>query len=113
MGGRCGRGGSVTIDPGTADQRSIRPLSDGTVVRRGQVIRFETAGGGGWGHPFDRPVPLVERDVQFGFVTAESAAADYGVVIDAVTGVADLRATAIRRAERPAGGLFHRGSYFD
>ena len=33
---------------------SCARLSDGTIVRRGDVVRIETGGGGGWGHPFDR-----------------------------------------------------------
>ena len=112
-GGLSGRGGSVTIDPGGPAERSVPPLSDGTVVRRGEVIRFETAGGGGWGHPFDRDAVLVERDVRYGFVTAASAAADYGVILDPVTGGVDIEATSARRTDRPPSGPFHRGSYFD
>jgi len=42
-----------------------------------------TAGGGGYGDPRERPVELVQRDVLRGFVSHDSARADYGVVFDA------------------------------
>ena len=112
-GGMAGRGGAVTVNPGGPDARSIAPLSDGTAVRRGDLIRFETAGGGGWGHPFDRPAELVERDVRYGFVSVESARKDYGVVLDPETHDLDVAATARRRRRRPVTKLFHRGTYFD
>ena len=35
-------------------ERALKPLSDGNVLKAGDVIRLETGGGGGWGHPFDR-----------------------------------------------------------
>ena len=44
-----------------------------------------TAGGGGWGNPFDRDPELVRQDVIEGYVSIESAARDYGVVIDPQT----------------------------
>ena len=88
-------------------------MSDGNVLRRGDVLRLDTSGGGGWGNPLDRPVELVRRDVMGGFVSAESARADYGVVIDAVTGVVDVAASERLRAEmRGPVRMFHRGDYF-
>ena len=45
------------------------PLSDGNVLRRGDVVRIETGGGGGWGHPFDREPERVLADVLGGFVS--------------------------------------------
>jgi N-methylhydantoinase B len=43
---------------------------------------MSTGGGGGYGDPKDRPVNLVERDVVRGFVSRESARADYNVIFD-------------------------------
>ena len=40
---------------------------------------------GGWGIPFDRDPALVRQDVIEGYVSIESAARDYGVVIDPQT----------------------------
>jgi N-methylhydantoinase B len=113
-GGLAGRGGGVVLNPGRADQRSLRPVSDGTVMKAGDTLQFATPGGGGWGHPFDRPPHLVESDVRDGFVSIESALEDYGVMIDRRTLRVDTAATVDRRgACRRPGGLFHRGDYFD
>jgi N-methylhydantoinase B len=105
-GGMNGGSGRATVN-GTA----IAPLSDGNMLKKGDVFRIETGGGGGWGHPFDRPAEDVLADVQGGFVSAEAAARDYGVVIDGTA--IDLAATEACRAARPAPGLFHRREYRD
>ena len=46
--------GRVVVNPGTASERDLEPFSDGNVLVRGDVIRLDTGGGGGWGHPYDR-----------------------------------------------------------
>ncbi len=45
-------------------------------------LRLEMAGGGGWGHPFERDAELVAEDVRNGVVTAASARDLYGVALD-------------------------------
>ena len=52
-------------------------------LQAGDRVRMATAGGGGYGDPRERPVELVQRDVLRGFVSHDSARADYGVVFDA------------------------------
>jgi N-methylhydantoinase B len=59
-----------------------------------------TAGGGGWGDPFHRDPNLVRQDVLDGYVTIESAARDYGVVIDPQTLEIDIAATETSRLPR-------------
>ncbi len=73
-GGQNGRGGRCVINPGRADERELEPLSDGTILKRGDIMRIETGGGGGWGHPFDREAALVLADVRGGFVSAQERA---------------------------------------
>ena len=51
------------VNPGTNHERVLAPLSDGNVLKRGDVLRIETGGGGGHGHPFDRPPEMVAEDV--------------------------------------------------
>jgi N-methylhydantoinase B len=51
-------------------------------LQAGDRVRMSTGGGGGYGHPKERPAELVQRDVIRGFVSIESAHDDYGVVID-------------------------------
>jgi N-methylhydantoinase B len=89
----------------------LPPLSDGNVLRRGDVVRIETGGGGGWGHPFDREPERVLADVLGGFVSRASAERDYGVVLSANGRAIDAEATRERRMSRPATKLFHRHDY--
>jgi N-methylhydantoinase B len=51
------------------------------------------SGGGGFGSPYERASELVARDVREGYVSLESAARDYRVVIDRATGEVDEDAT--------------------
>ncbi len=111
QGGMNGGSGRAVLNPGTAAEQLLAPLSDGTMLRRGDVFRIETGGGGGWGHPFDRAAADVLADVQGGFVSEAAALRDYGVVI--AGGAVDAAATVARRADRPASGLFHRRGYAD
>jgi N-methylhydantoinase B len=68
------------------------------LVPVGTAAVIATAGGGGWGDPFGRGPELVQRDVVDGYVTVESAARDYGVVLDPQTHEIDAAATeALRR----------------
>jgi N-methylhydantoinase B len=111
-GGKQGGAGSCVINPGRNSERAVAPISDGTVLRCGDIVRIETGGGGGYGHPFDREPERVVADVRGGFVSAASAAEDYGVVLTADLAV-DEAATRRRRESRPPVGLFHRGIYRD
>lgn len=57
-----------------------------TFCEGGDVLEFYSAGGGGYGHPFDRDPLDVEKDVAHGYVSIEKAREIYGVVIDPETG---------------------------
>jgi N-methylhydantoinase B len=61
-------------------------------------MSFRTAGGGGYGPPEDREVERVAADVVEGYVSAEAAARDYGMVVGA-DGFVDIDAS---RAAREA-----------
>jgi len=50
-------------------------------IRRGQRVRLETPGGGGFGDPMTRASERVARDFSFGYVSREAARRDYGVVL--------------------------------
>jgi N-methylhydantoinase B len=74
FGGGPGGANVVRKDPtGAVDPKARSEL------RPGEVIEFRTAGGGGYGPPSDRDRALVERDLDFGYVTPEAARSDYGV----------------------------------
>jgi N-methylhydantoinase B len=50
----------------------------GIKLKRGQKVRLETPGGGGYGDPAERDRAAIERDVALGFVSEEAAERDYG-----------------------------------
>jgi N-methylhydantoinase B len=112
-GGQCGRSGRLLLNPGRPGERLLPPLGDGTHLHRGDVIRIETTGGGGWGHPFDREAAQVQADVLGGFVSAERALTDYGVALSADGRRLDEAETARLRSDRFPTKLFHRGEYRD
>jgi N-methylhydantoinase B len=74
-----------------------------THCQRGDVIEFYSAGGGGYGHPFEREPAAVETDVICGYVSIERAREDYGVIIEPETLKVDLAATIRLRAEKGIG----------
>ena len=71
-------------------------------IAPGQVICHTTAGGGGFGDPFERPADRVLDDVRNGKVSVEAAARDYGVAITGTPPAVDSDATAARRSREPA-----------
>jgi N-methylhydantoinase B len=71
--------------------RPIRPKGRQTVPPR-DAIRLELPGGGGVGDPLTRDPQRVLDDVLDGFITAQEAWRDYGVVVDA-SGRLDTAAT--------------------
>jgi N-methylhydantoinase B len=70
---------------------------DRVKVRKGDLLHFQTWGGGGWGDPLKRPSALVAADVDRGLVTREGARR-YGVVLDENLRV-EVQATQILRDE--------------
>jgi N-methylhydantoinase B len=50
----------------------------GLKLRRGERLRLETPGGGGYGPPEERDMRAIERDLALGYVTAEAVQRDYG-----------------------------------
>ena len=114
-GGINGGSGRAMVNPGRPDERALDPLSDGNELKRGDLLRLETGGGGGWGHPFDRETERVLADVRGGFVSQAVAEEHYGVLLTSDGLVVDEAATqSFRAGNRPAvDGLFHRHTYRD
>jgi N-methylhydantoinase B len=79
-------------------EEAFRPVS---VVRHmvpaGTAAVIATAGGGGWGDPFQRDPERVRQDVRDGYVSIGAAARDYGVAIDPETFEVDRAKTAALR----------------
>jgi N-methylhydantoinase B len=64
----------------------------------GTEVLYMTAGGGGWGEPFERDPARVLRDVREGYVSADKARELYGVVLGAEESEVDAAATRTLRA---------------
>jgi N-methylhydantoinase B len=80
----------------TAEGERHPPMASkmvGVRLAQGRRLRIESPGGGGYGPADRRDVDAVAADVRLGYVTAEAAARDYGVAIDAA-GAVDAAATA-------------------
>jgi N-methylhydantoinase B len=79
--------------------RSMLPSKcDRVPVREGDLLVFDTWGGGGWGDPYDREPAKVVFDVEAGLVSVAGAKANYGVVVSKDMKV-DEKATAALRAK--------------
>jgi N-methylhydantoinase B len=71
-------------------------------VQPGEIVRYETCGGGGFGPPHLREPQRVLTDVLEGRVALDRARTAYGVVIDPEAGTVDATATrALRAAMQP------------
>ncbi|MEJ2555616.1 MAG: hypothetical protein P8186_05210 [Anaerolineae bacterium] len=62
-------------------------------LKDGEVVSFQTGGGGGYGSPLERDPEMVLQDVINGYISMESAREDYGVVIQEAEMQVDLEAT--------------------
>jgi len=92
--------------PGTVSDVEIR-RADGSVLRvlkgdhglaPGDIVTVRTAGGGGYGPPWERDVARVLEDVREGYVSEDAARAVYGVLLTP-QGTVDESATARQRAD--------------
>jgi N-methylhydantoinase B len=82
-------------DSGEATPPLVSKVTD-VKIRRGQKVRLETPGGGGFGDPFARDAERVARDVRFGYISRGAAEQDYKVVLSQ-DGSVDIGATALAR----------------
>jgi N-methylhydantoinase B len=91
---------SYETDQGEKTPPMVSKITD-IRIRRGQKVRLETPGGGGFGDPATREPTRVVRDVELGYISRESARRDYGVVLRD-DGSLDAEGTAKARAGTPA-----------
>ena len=80
-GGKHGKTGDLTINPGTAEEKHLPTRFADYPLKAGDVFRLETPGGGGLGEPFERDPDAVLNDVAQGYVSAERAVSEYGVAL--------------------------------
>jgi N-methylhydantoinase B len=78
FGGRDATPPDVVINPGRDDERHILKATR-LVLKRGDVIRGLSGGGGGFGNPAERDPDLVRADLRDGQLSAAAAQSLYGV----------------------------------
>ncbi|HMM76436.1 MAG TPA: hydantoinase B/oxoprolinase family protein [Gammaproteobacteria bacterium] len=78
------------------------PLLCGHPFRYGETFMFESTGGGGYGHAWERDANMVLEDVLDEYVSLKAARERYGVVIDPASMKIDEAATAQLRASMSA-----------
>ncbi len=94
-------------EPGSFSSKTLYRV-DGTIeklpskisqipVKKGDVLVYHTAGGGGWNDPLDRPAEKVRLDVIRGLVSITKAERSYGVIINQETMQVEEKATIKRR----------------
>lgn len=96
------RPSKAVLNPETAEERTLSSKVAGLRLKKGDLISWELAGGGGWGDPFERDPERVRLDVLNGYVSVDAAREDYGVVVDPLDFSIDEGATARLRLGRAA-----------
>jgi len=93
----------VVVRDGEVVQPSPVPGKvSGFPLREGDIVRYETAGGGGYGDPLDRDPLMVARDTRLGYITPNIAEIRYGVVFGGNHEINDAATKERRSALREA-----------
>jgi N-methylhydantoinase B len=114
MGGLTGANSTKRLVRTDGTEEMLASKISRVPVKKGDILIYDTAGGGGWKDPLDRPAELVFKDVRNGLVSIEKAYSDYGVVLDPADLSMDDAATVSRRdqmrSSRGEVGLFTIGA---
>jgi N-methylhydantoinase B len=98
QGGRPGEVTRTSVIRALDRHEADLPLKcEGFLLEPGDIECLYTAGGGGFGPPWERDPELVRRDVLGGYVSIGAAREAYGVALDADTFSIDLAATRLLR----------------
>ena len=68
QGGGAGRPAGFSLNPGRSDERPLPGKVYGLAMKKGDVLRLEAAGGGGWGAAAERDRALAKEDAEEGLV---------------------------------------------
>ena len=98
-GGNPGTPSANILNPGPRQQVLPTLPMESVALRRGDVFRHVTAGGGGYGDPLERDPERVLDDVLDEKLTRPYAEREYGVVIFPGNGAVDVEKTRRLRAE--------------
>jgi len=78
FGGKDASGPEVVINPGQPDERRVLK-ANGLKLKKGDVVRCATGGGGGYGDPFERSADEVRADLLDRHITTDAARDRYGI----------------------------------
>jgi N-methylhydantoinase B len=97
-GGRSGAANRFVVlrDGNVIEPSPVPGKVGGFKLQKGDIVRMESSGGGGYGDPLKRDPERVARDVFLGYVSTADAQTRYGVVFDA-DGAVDGSTTAEQR----------------
>jgi N-methylhydantoinase B len=77
-GGTSGRPAHLIKNAGTDAEQELDPMVANLTLDKGETIRLETPGGGGYGDPAKRAEAALAKDLRDGRISAERAEALYG-----------------------------------
>jgi len=103
-GGMTGRPGDIWINPEAKEAKRLPTRYADYPLKKGDIFRLDTPGGGGHGEPLAREPERVLADVREGFVSPKTAERDYGVMLrrKGRSWMLDQPATEARRASMKA-----------
>ena len=104
FGGRPGATARFAVNDGDPGQRVLPSKTPPLTLNRGDRFLLQSAGGGGYGPAWERPVSQVLDDVLDGYVTAAGARREYGVAIDETGAVNHAASERLRSDMRAAQG---------
>ena len=94
-GGEPGKPSSNVLNPDDENRPLTAKLT--MTMKKGDVLRHELAGPGGWGDPLERDPSAVLLDLRNEVISADTASDVYGVIIDTSSWSVDQAATEARR----------------
>ncbi len=78
-GGLPGRVGAVIVNPGTPGEKRLPSRFGDFILKPGDILRIERAGGGGFGDPRERERVMIREDLLNGYISPEQAREVYGL----------------------------------
>jgi N-methylhydantoinase B len=114
-GGLPGQRSRKTLLRSDGGEELLPSKCDRIQVFEGDLLYFDTWGGGGWGDPLERDPTLVARDVDRGLVTREGALR-YGVALNEDLSIDDAATRELRAqmaGNRSELAVFNRGGSID
>jgi len=103
FGGGAGAGSRWVINEGGEGELAVPNQAGPTMdLRFGDTVTFYSAGGGGYGEPWEREPARVADDCVRGYIDASAARLDYGVVLDEKNQIDEAGTSKLRAAERAA-----------